>query len=214
MGKLNFRYAAMNAGKTDELLRIADSYELKDMPVIVAKPSIDTKGGQEIVSRRGGSREVDTVIAPESDIVEVFEPLLVTKGALRAVECILIDEAQFLQPEQVDSLYWDITHDRDTSVIAFGLRADAFAKFFPGSAELMALADDIREIITMCGCGTQAQMNTRMINGRYVFEGEQVAIDGEGVVTYDSLCKDCYRREYLSYFAAKESLEQNVASAL
>ena len=95
---------------------------------------------------------------------------------------------------QVSQLF-SIAKDDNISVIAFGLRADFRNRMFPGSQRLFEIADNIEKLPTMCRCGSQAEFNTRKINGTYVFDGDQVAIDGEAKVTYDSLCGPCYIRE-------------------
>jgi len=106
----------------------------------------------------------------------------------------LIDEAQFLTTEQVDQLY-ELSKIYKISVIAHGLRTDFLSNVFPGSARLFELADNIEKLPTMCRCGSQAEFNCRKLNGKYVFTGSQIAIDGEATTTYDSLCGICYLEE-------------------
>jgi thymidine kinase len=107
---------------------------------------------------------------------------------------VFIDEAQFLTPEQINQLY-DVAKQDNISVIAYGLRSDFRTDMFPGAKRLFELADNIEKIPTMCRCGAQAEFNCRMVNGVFVAEGEQVAIDGEQEVTYTSLCGNCRRDE-------------------
>ena len=210
MAKFHLRYSAMNSGKTSELIRIAHNYEDQGGSILVAKPGVDTKGGTKVVSRIGLERETDLLVPPTMDVAAEIGPLVVENG----LKAILVDEAQFLQPAQVDSLYWDISEDLNTPVIAFGLRADFLSIPFPGSERLLALADELDEVVTLCRCFNKARFNARKIDGRYVFEGDQVAIDGFENVEYESLCKSCYRQEYLADQAAKSILEQHVASPL
>ena len=199
MAKLHFNYSAMNAGKTTDLLQVAHQYNFRGAEVIVAKPRIDSKGGDKIVSRLGGERAVDLLIEREDLIADILVPTLVE----RPISCVLVDEAQFLEPQQVDDLYWQVSTDHNTPVMAFGLRADFLGQPFPGSERLLALADELEEVDTLCRCENKARFNTRMVDGVYVFEGDQVAIDGEGEVAYDSLCKNCYRAEYLAWKATQ-----------
>lgn len=191
MSKLHFKYGAMNSGKSDTLIKTAYNYEECGLKVIVIKPAVDTKGDRLIVARGGHERLVDILAYPDTDLRKAVSQLTKTK---KRINCILIDEAQFLTPEQVSQLF-SIAKLDDISVIAFGLRADFQSKIFPGSQRLFEIADNIEKLPTMCRCGSQAEFNTRKINGQYVFDGDQVAIDGEAAVAYDSLCGPCYIRE-------------------
>lgn len=191
MSKLHFKYGAMNSGKSDTLIKTAYNYEECGLKVIVIKPAVDTKGNSLIVARGGHQRTVDIFASPNTNLRQAVSRIVKNKGK---INCILIDEAQFLIPEQVSQLF-SIAKLDDISVIAFGLRADFQSKIFPGSRRLFEIADNIEKLPTMCRCGSQAEFNTRKINGQYVFDGDQVAIDGEAAVTYDSLCGPCYIRE-------------------
>lgn len=191
MSKLHFKYGAMNSGKSDTLIKTAYNYEECGLKVIVIKPAVDTKGNSLIVARGGHQRTVDILASPNTNLRQAVSRIVKNKGK---INCILIDEAQFLIPEQVSQLF-SIAKLDDISVIAFGLRADFQSKIFPGSRRLFEIADNIEKLPTMCRCGSQAEFNTRKINGQYVFDGDQVAIDGEAAVTYDSLCGPCYIRE-------------------
>lgn len=184
MAKLHFKYGAMNSGKTDTLIKAAYNYEERGLDVIVVKPQIDTKGGKQITARGGHSREVDILADDELNLSHEI-------GKRADVACVLVDEAQFLTSEQVSQLY-EVAKQQDISVICYGLRADFRTELFPGSQRLFEVADNIEKLPTMCFCGSQAEFNTRKVNGQYVFEGDQVAIDGEDRVEYDSLCGSCY----------------------
>ncbi len=187
MAKLHFKYGAMNSGKSDTLIKTAFNYEERGLAVIVIKPRIDTKGGDLVTARGGHSRKVDIHADASLDLdAEVAK----TPG----VACVLVDEAQFLADRQVSQLF-HVAKVRDISVICYGLRADFRTALFPGSKRLLEIADNIEKLPTMCFCGSQAEFNTRKINGNYIFEGDQVAIEGEGEVEYDSLCGACYMRE-------------------
>lgn len=187
MAKLHFKYGAMNSGKSDTLIKTAYNYEERGLNVVVVKPEIDSKGGDYITARGGHSRKVDIHVSESMDLA--FE---IAKCG--GVSCVLVDEAQFLTENQVSQLY-RVAKLLNISVICFGLRADFRTDLFPGSRRLLALADNIEKLPTMCFCGSQAEFNTRKVNGEYVFEGDQVAIEGEGTVEYDSLCGACYMRE-------------------
>jgi len=187
MAKLHFKYGAMNSGKSDTLIKTAYNYEERGLHVIVIKPGIDTKGNDLITARGGHSRKVDILADATLDLASA---VLKTPG----IACVLVDEAQFLSEKQISQLF-HIAKDHDISVICYGLRADFRSQMFPGSKRLFEVADNIEKLPTMCFCGSQAEFNTRKVNGKYIFEGHQVAIDGEDKVEYDSLCGRCYVRE-------------------
>lgn len=211
MAKLYFRYGAMNSGKSTALLQAAYNYEERGQHVLLAKPEIDTKGASQIESRLGVTREVDFLIPSDGDAQTLFreERARVRRrndeGLIPAdpidVACLLIDEAQFLTAGQVDDLF-RIAVDEGIPVMAYGIRNDFLTHAFAGSARLLAIAHSLEELKTICRCGRKAVFNGRVINGRFVFDGDQVAID-EGaaggapadVVTYESLCGHCYLTE-------------------
>ena len=188
MAKLHFKYGAMNSGKSDTLIKAAFNYEEQGLSVLTVKPSIDTKGDNLIVARGGHRRTVDILATPETNLRDEVNACRVSEKALH---CVLVDEAQFLTEQQVSQLLQIAKFD-EISVIAFGLRADFRSEMFPGSKRLFEIADNIEKLPTMCSCGSQAEFNTRMVNGEYVFLGDQVAIDGQDSVEYNSLCAGCY----------------------
>lgn len=187
MAKLHFKYGAMNCGKTDTLIKTAYNYMEQGLNVVVIKPSVDIKGGPNLLTRSGVSREVDILATPTMDIAKKLREIHKNKK----LNCVLIDETQFLTPKQIDQLF-DIAKNESISVIAHGLRADFRTELFPGSKRLFEIADNIEKLPTMCSCGSQAEFNCRQVDGKYVFKGNQVAIDGEGEVTYLPLCGVCY----------------------
>ena len=195
MAKLYFRYGAMNSGKTTALLQVAFNYKERGMLVLILKASIDTKGGDTIVSRLGVSCKVDYLVSPETDILE-----LVRDHCRRQWQpaCILCDESQFFTPEQAEQLFL-VTVDLGIPVICYGLRADFMMRGFPGSTRLLELAHSIEEMKTICACGRKAMCNGRKVNGQFVFEGAQVAIDMVDHVEYESLCPQCWYREYRAF---------------
>jgi thymidine kinase len=195
MAKLYFRYGAMNSGKSTALLQAAFNYEERGHQVLLAKPAVDTKGDRNIVSRLGVVREVDFTIEPRADVLDAFQHhrTRVIEEHGRDVSCLLIDEAQFLNSDQVDDLLRIALMD-DIPVLAYGIRTDFQTVAFPGSRRLLEIAHSLEELKTICRCGRKAIFNARRVAGRFVFDGDQVAIDGEEV-TYESLCGVCYLEE-------------------
>ena len=201
MAKLYFRYGAMNSGKSTALLQAAYNYEERGQRVLLAKPAIDTKADDQIASRLGVSRTVDFLIGPGDDVAASFRA---HRDGARAegggdVSCLLIDEAQFLTPAQVDDLFRIAIHE-NIPVLAYGIRSDFLTAAFPGSRRLLEIAHTLEELKTICRCGRKAVFNGRVIDGTFVFDGDQVAIDEAGaraehVVTYESLCGACYLEE-------------------
>jgi thymidine kinase len=195
VAKLYFRYGAMNSGKSTALLQAAYNYEERGQHVLLAKPDVDTKGDGAIVSRLGVTRPADVLIGPDDDVLDVFAA---ARGRVQAetggdVACLLLDEAQFLSPSQVDDLL-RIALLEGVPVLAYGIRTDFRTLAFPGSRRLLEVAHSLEELKTICRCGRKAMFNARTIGGRYVFDGDQVAIDGE-TVAYESLCGSCYLEE-------------------
>ncbi|WP_400994342.1 thymidine kinase [Agromyces sp. GXQ0307] len=195
MAKLYFRYGAMNSGKSTALLQAAFNYEERGHRVLLAKPAVDTKGDRDIVSRLGVVREVDFTIAPDDQTLDLFQrhrtPVIEASG--RDVSCLLVDEAQFLTGDQVDDLLRIALLD-DIPVLAYGIRTDFQTVAFEGSRRLLEVAHSLEELKTICRCGRKAIFNGRRVGERYVFDGDQVAIDGVEVA-YESLCGVCYLQE-------------------
>ncbi len=196
MAKLYFRYGAMNSGKSTALLQAAHNYEERGQQALLAKPLVDRKGDRDIISRLGVSRPVDFMISPDDDVTELFhrhrDEVRLQSGS--DVACLLIDEAQFLSGGQVDDLL-RISILEDTPVLAYGIRTDFQTVAFPGSRRLLEIAHSLEELKTICRCGRKAVFNARRVGDRYVFDGDQVAIDSFEDVTYESLCGECYLRE-------------------
>ena len=188
MSKLYFRYGAMNSGKSTHLMQVAYNYEERGMKVILIKPSTDKKGGEKLVSRLGVERKVDILCEKKMDIYEEIKKWQEVKFK---IDCILVDEVQFMTKEQVDQLF-KIAVVLDIPVICYGLRTDFMMEGFEGSTRLLLLAHSIEEMKTICKCGRKAILNGRKINDEFVFEGEQVAIDNIDNVQYESLCGHCY----------------------
>ncbi len=199
MAKLYYRYGAMNSGKSTALMQVAHNYEERGMRIVILKPAIDTKGGEYLLSRLGVKRNVDIVVTKQMDIYKTIQQDIVENGELA---CVLSDESQFFTPEQALQLFM-LTINLNIPVISYGLRTDFSLKGFPGSTRLLELAHNIEEMKTICKCGRKAMCNGRKINGQYVFEGEQVAIDMEGDIEYESLCPACYFNERDKFTAKK-----------
>ena len=172
MAKLYFRYSAMNAGKSTAMLQVAHNYEEQGQAVQLYTAAIDDRYGVgQVTSRLGPHRQVD-VFDGATDFLAVL-----SADAPR-VACVLVDEAQFLTTLQVQQLH-QLAQVRGVPVICYGLRTDFRGEPFPGSAFLLALADDIEEIKNICSCGKKATMNIRVDEqGRRIKDGAQVSIGG------------------------------------
>lgn len=190
MAKLYFRYGAMNSGKSTALMQVAHNYEERGMKVRLLKPAIDTKGDDKLVSRLGVTRKVDKTIKSTDNIFELFDEIC----AGDSISCFLVDEAQFLTENQVDQLM-EIASKKNVPVICYGLRTDFLTNGFPGSKRLLLIAHSLEELKTICRCGKKAVLNGRKINGNFVFEGDQVAIDDKAEIEYEALCVDCYYQQ-------------------
>lgn len=183
MAKLYFRYGAMNCGKSTAIIQVAYNYEEKDKKILLMKPSTDTKGDKNVQNRSGLSRKVDVLLSIDEEISPYLKD---------DISAILIDEAQFLTPKQVDELY-AISKLKNIPVLCYGLRCDFQMNVFPGAARLLAIADDLEELKTICKCGKKATQNLRKINNIPTFEGSQILIDGASKnITYESVCGTCY----------------------
>lgn len=188
MSKLYFRYGAMNCGKSTNLLQVAYNYEERGLKVIIIKPNTDTKGGNNVVSRLGVTRKVDMLIDDNKNVYEEVEKWIDKHGK---IDCILGDEVQFFKKDQIDQLF-RVSVLMDIPTICYGLRTDFQMKGFEGSERLLLLAHSIEELKTICQCGKKALLNGRKINGKFIFEGKQIAIDKEDNIEYEALCPKCY----------------------
>jgi len=189
MAKLYFNFGAMGCGKTRDLMKVWYNYQEKNKNAIIIKPGDDTKGNDKVVSRDNGQLASDYIIKDTDNIYMI----IVNHCLEYNLDCILVDEAQFLQRHHIEQLT-HVVDELDIPVICFGLRADFQDKLFPGSAALFVYADVINEMKTICECGEGASRNVRFVNGQPIFEGEQIAIDGEADVTYVSMCRKCRKK--------------------
>jgi len=188
MAKLYFSYSTMNAGKSTLLLQASYNYRERGMRTLLFTSALYMAGGVgQITSRIGISAEAETFTAAD----DLYDRIRLA-GDESKVDCVLIDEAQFLAPEQV----WQLARVADRlhiPVMCYGLRTDFQGKLFPGSAELLAVADVLREIRTICYCGAKATMVVRKgADGRVLLAGDQVSIEKS---VYVSLCRKHWEEE-------------------
>ncbi|MEG3661138.1 MULTISPECIES: thymidine kinase [Celeribacter] len=187
MAKLYFQYSTMNAGKSTLLLQASYNYRERGMETYLITANLDDRAGEgRIASRIGIGDEAETFDEQEDMFAKIEARL-----AQGPVACIFIDEAQFLTRDQVWQLA-RVVDDLKVPVMAYGLRVDFQGNLFPGSAALLALADEMREVRTICHCGKKATMVVRMSDtGEVLTEGAQVAIGGNE--RYVSLCRKHWR---------------------
>ena len=192
MAKLYFRYGAMGCGKTIQLLQVAFNYEERGHKVLVMKPKVDTKNGEKLLTRIGPEREVDLCFKNDDNIYEFVRE----KCKSEKIACVLVDEAQFMTPTQVDELM-EVVTELDIPVMAYGLRLN-FRQTdggFEGATRLLQIAQDIDEIKTICECGRKATVNVRLLNGEIAVDGPDIVIDdGKIAVEYRAICQKCYAK--------------------
>lgn len=188
MSKLYFWYGAMNCGKSTHLLQVIHNYESQHMNTILLKSKQDHKGGHSVVSRLGIKKEVDFLVGEKDNIIDMIDLSLIETSK---IHCILVDEVQFLKAKHIEQLFY-IAVQYDIPVMCYGLRTDFRMDGFEGSTRLLELAHSIAEIKNICGCGKKATLNGRMINGNFVFDGDQIVIDNSDNVQYEALCAKCF----------------------
>lgn len=172
----------MNSGKSIEVLRTAHNYEEQGKKVLLFTPAVDNRSGVGIIASRIGMQKHAIVVKDNADMYETARE--------ERPNCIIIDEAQFLKKHHIEQLV-AIVDELNIPVIAYGLRADFLGELFEGSYHLLALADKIEEIKTVCWhCDRKATMNMRLHNGEPVFHGEQIQIGGNE--SYLPVCRKCY----------------------
>lgn len=175
MAKLYFYYSAMNAGKTTTLLQSAHNYHERGMRTLILTPRLDTRSGEGVVASRIGLQAQGRVFDRGSDLMRLVSDDLDQQGRLG---CVLVDEAQFLSKAQAWQLT-DIVDQLDVPVLAYGLRTDFRGELFEGSQHLLAWADNLVEIKTICHTGRKATMVVRVdAQGHAVTDGPQVEIGG------------------------------------
>lgn len=188
MSKLYFRYATMGAGKSLDLLKTAYNYEERNKNVLLLTSKFDNRHGlDKITSRVGLSMPAVSI----SDTTNIYEYVKL-QHSINRYDCVLMDEVQFLTKEHIWQLT-DIVDKLNLTVITYGLRIDYRGEPFEGSCYLMALADKIEELKTICEFGDKATMNLRTINGESVFEGDQISIGGNE--SYIPVCRKYFKQE-------------------
>lgn len=192
MASLYFTYSAMDAGKTAEIIIVQHNYSQKNMHAVIFKPLIDTLHDANTVESRIGVKKPSVPFAKEDNLFSMVENI----HHQQALDCLLVDEAQFLTKAQVHQLT-DIVDLLNIPVMCYGLRTDAFGEVFEGASYLLALADKIRERKNICFCGSKATMNMRIDpEGNVMREGAQIAIREEGDVVqyrYESVCRKHFK---------------------
>ena len=192
MAKLYFLYGAMGSSKSANILMVRYNYEERGQYAILLKPRTDDRDGEHKIQSRIGlsapAEYVDDFLKEISKLWNGKETEYLYHG--KKVNAILVDEAQFLSPEEVDALS-DIVDFYEIPVLCYGLRTDFLNHLFPGSRRLMEIADVIEEVPTVCWCGKRAQCNTRYSNGKIVREGAQIMLGSNE--SYVALCRKHYK---------------------
>lgn len=192
MAKLYFRYGAMGSSKSANILMVRYNYEERGQYAILLKQRTDDRDGEHKIQSRIGlsapAEYVDDFLKEISKLWNGKETEYLYHG--KKVNAILVDEAQFLSPEEVDTLS-DIVDFYEIPVLCYGLRTDFLNHLFPGSRRLMEIADVIEEVPTVCWCGKRAQCNTRYSNGKIVREGAQIMLGSNE--SYVALCRKHYK---------------------
>ena len=182
MAKLYFYFSAMNAGKSTILLQSSYNYRERGMNTLILAPEMDTRSGGKVVSRIGIEAEAK-VFSTADNLLSIIH----AASESEAVHCVLVDEAQFLTRLQVRQLC-DVCDQDNIPVLTYGIRTDFVGNLFPGSEALLAWADSLVELKTICHCGRKATMNMRIDSrGRAVKDGSQVQIGGNE--RYQAVCR-------------------------
>ncbi len=194
MAKLYFNYSTMNAGKTTVLLQAAHNYSERGMNPFLLTASLDTRSGIGAIKSRIGLKKSAQIFSESVNLLKKIKEANLKK----TISCVFVDEAQFLTEDQVWQLA-KVVDNLKIPVLCFGLRVDFQGKLFPGSKCLLSIADELKEVKTICHCGKKATMVIRQLNGQTVVDGDQVKIGGNE--SYTSLC----RRHWLEEFENAKS---------
>ena len=181
MAKLYFYYGAMNSSKTAKALMTHFNYEEVGQKALLCKTEADTRDGAKIIRSR---------IGLEMECILLKELQLMTEKQIRDYDCIIVDEVQFATREQIDFLS-DIVDFMDVPVVCYGLRADFRNNLFPGSERLIAIADSIHEVKTVCWCGRKATCNARYNEKGIIRDGEQLMLGAND--SYVALCRKHFK---------------------
>lgn len=185
MAQLYYRYSTMNAGKSIDLIKVAYNYEERGQHVLTLIPAIDDRYGVGVITSRIGIQRDALVVSEDTNILELF----LRENEKHHIDCVLIDECQFLKKHHVQELV-EIVDSINTPVLCYGLKNDFRNELFEGSYYMLVYADKIEEIKTICWCGRKATMVARVVDGRIVKSGEQIVVGGNDM--YVSLCRKHY----------------------
>lgn len=185
MAQLYYRYSTMNAGKSIELIKVAYNYEERGQRVMTLLPAIDDRYGVGVITSRIGIQREAMLVKDDTNILELF----LAEKEKGEIDCVLIDEGQFLRKHHVEELI-EIVDTFNVPVMAYGLKNDFRNQLFEGSYYMLIYADKIEEIKTICWCGRKATMVARVVDGKIVKQGEQIVIGGNDM--YVSLCRKHY----------------------
>ena len=186
MAKLYFKFGAMGCSKTAQALITKFNYEERGMKVLLLKPAIDDRENAPVVRSRIGLEAPCVMVPEDMDLYTLY------RDTYPGTDVVIVDECQFLTPEQVDQL-GQIVLDMDIPVLCFGLSTDFMTHLFPGSKRLFEIAESITEIKSVCRCGAKATVNARFDDeGNIVYKGQQILIGGNG--RYEAMCRRCWQR--------------------
>lgn len=185
MSKLYFRYGTMGSGKSIDLLKVAYNYEERNQKCLIVVPSTDNRYGVGKVTTRIGISRDAYIAYLDTNIYKYVEHLK------EKPNCILVDECNFLTKKQVYELS-DIVDYLNIPVICYGLRSDFKCELFEGAEVLMAIADKIEEIKTICECGRKATINMRYKDGKAIIDGDKIVVGGNEM--YKAVCRKCYKK--------------------
>lgn len=194
MAKLHFIFGAMSSSKSLRLLATAHDFDEKNIPILVIKPSADTRDGTDIIKSRAGLERKCLSVDSNVNLYEFISKFNQLKMATfeEGIKWVLVDECQFLTEEQVDQLS-DIVDFLNINVICYGLRTDFKSKLFPASKRLFELADGIEEIKSSCQCGNKTSINARFNSeGKIITEGSQILVGGDDL--YHAMCRKCWKK--------------------
>lgn len=187
MAKLYFKFGAMGCSKTAQALITKFNYEERGMKVMLMKPAVDNRDGESVTRSRIGLSAPTLAVSQSEDLYALY------KRDYSSCNVVIVDECQFLTPEQVDQL-GQIVIDFNIPVLCFGLATDFTTHMFPGSKRLFEIAESISEIKSVCKCGAKATVNARIDDhGNIVFKGEQVCLGGND--RYVAMCRKCWLKK-------------------
>ena len=185
MAQLYYRYSTMNAGKSIELIKVAYNYEERGKHVLTLIPAIDDRYGMGVITSRIGIQREAMIVNEDTNILELF----MRENEKHPIDCVLIDECQFLKKHHVQELV-EIVDSCGVPGLAYGPKIDFRNELFEGSYYMLIYADKIEEIKTICWCGRKATMVARIVDGQFVKQGQQIVVGGNDM--YVSLCRKHY----------------------